>query len=208
MKRSAVFTVAVIAALLTPPLVAVARDAKMLRVGAVKVRPFGKANISLAFLERMMELGYEQGRNFNFEFVRIPNRASYGRAYRELVARKADILAAGGPEIALESAVAAAGELPIVMIAVDDEPLARGYVPSLARPGGGLRGQNSQGSEARGPASRTADQVRVGGEPEDRQGARRHDPAFDLAAGDEGDRMTPERYFSCVSAPSRMSLNG
>ena len=140
MKRAAIFTVAVIATLLVLPLIAVAGDAKMLRVGAVSLRPFGSANISVAFLERMVELGYAQGRNFTFEFVQVPNRAAYGRAYRELVARKVHILAAGGPEIALKSAVAAAGDLPIVMIAVDFDPLARGYVPSLSRPGGNVTG--------------------------------------------------------------------
>lgn len=140
MKRPVILAVAVILALLTDPLAAVARDGKMLRVGAVSLRPFGSANISVAFLARMAELGYEQGRNFDFEFIQVPSRAAYNRAYRELVARKVDILAAGGPEAALKAAVAAAGDLPVVMIAVDYDPLARGYVSSLARPGGNVTG--------------------------------------------------------------------
>ena len=120
--------------------VAAAEDGKMLRVGAVSLRPFGKANISVAFLNRMKELGYSQGKNFQFEFVQVGNRAEYGRAYRALVARKVDILAAGGPEFALEAATAATDTLPIIMIASDYDPLARGYVSSLSRPGGNVTG--------------------------------------------------------------------
>src|SRR5437899_5384225 len=40
-----------------------------------------------------------------------------------------------------------------------------------------LRGQDSQGRQARGTPSRTTDQVRAGDQPQDRQDARPHDPA-------------------------------
>lgn len=141
MQHSKALLLVVMALLLAVLLPFAASDAKTLKLGAVSLRPFGKANISVAFLERMRELGYEQGRNFVFEFIQVPNRAAYGKAYRELVRRKVDILAAGGPEIALKAAVAAAaGTLPVLMIAVDYDPLARGYVASLARPGGNVTG--------------------------------------------------------------------
>jgi len=140
MKQRVILVATIVAALLATPLIAAAGDAKVLRVGAVSLRPFGKANISVAFLERMAELGYERGRNFTFEFIQVPNRAAYGQAYRNLVARGVDVLVAGGPEVALKAAVGAAGNLPVVMIAVDYDPLARGYVSSLARPGGNVTG--------------------------------------------------------------------
>ena len=117
-----------------------ASDGKTLSVGAVSLRQFGKANISVAFLQRLNELGYEQGRNFKFEFIQVTDRSHYGRAYRELVARDVDILAAGGPEFALEAAMAATRTLPIVMIASDYDPFQRGYVASLSRPGGNVTG--------------------------------------------------------------------
>jgi hypothetical protein len=44
-----------------------------------------------------------------------------------------DIVLATGPEIALRSALATAGALPIVMIAIHYDPFALGYVMSLAR---------------------------------------------------------------------------
>lgn len=139
MKRSALFLVVVTAALITVPQFAVARDAKTLRIGAAALSPL-KSQTRVAFLKRMSELGYEQGRNFAFEFVRAQNSAGFVRAYRELVTRKVDLLLACGQEICLKSALAAAGNLPIVMVAVDYDPIARGYVQSLARPGTNVTG--------------------------------------------------------------------
>lgn len=119
--------------LLLPPLHVSADDHKVLRVGAVSLRPFGQANISGAFLQRLTELGYVQGRNLDFKFVQVPNRDAYEAAYRDLVGSGVDILAAGGPEFALKGAVAAAGsKIPVVMIATDYDPLEGGYVASLA----------------------------------------------------------------------------
>jgi hypothetical protein len=58
------------------------------------------------------------------------------RGFREFNARKPNILLASGPEINLKAALTAAGALPIVMIAVDYDPVVRGHVSSLARPSG------------------------------------------------------------------------
>jgi putative ABC transport system substrate-binding protein len=51
-----------------------------------------------------------------------------------------DVILATGPEIGLRSALAVTRTLPIVMIAIDYDPLARGYVTSLARPSGNVTG--------------------------------------------------------------------
>ena len=92
----------------------------------------------------MAELGYEEGKNFSFEYVQAANVAGYEAAYRELASRKVDILLAGGSEIGLKSALATAGTRPVVMVAIDYDPLARGYVRSLARPGANLTGISFQ----------------------------------------------------------------
>ena len=57
-----------------------------------------------------------------------------------LAARELDIVLATGAEIALKSALAATRTLPIVMIAIDFDPFARGYVTSLAQPSGNVTG--------------------------------------------------------------------
>ena len=63
-----------------------------------------------AFEKRMAELGYQQGRNFTFEYIQSPGIEGYEPTYRELVARKVDILLAAGNEPALRAARAAAGD--------------------------------------------------------------------------------------------------
>jgi putative ABC transport system substrate-binding protein len=110
-----------------------------LRVGNASVQKRMTGH-RVAFLERMAELGYEEGRNFVFEFVQADGLAGYGDAYRELAARGVDIWLGGGPEVALEAILAVAGTLPVVMIAVDFHPIEKGYVRSLAEPGGNVTG--------------------------------------------------------------------
>ena len=114
-----------------------------LRVGAGGVQPRTTA-VFVAFVERMAELGYEEGKNFSFEYVQAANVAGYEAAYHELASRNVDILLAGGSEIAHKFALATAGTRPVVMVAVDYDPLARGYVRSLARPGVNLTGISFQ----------------------------------------------------------------
>src|SRR5262249_9489435 len=58
-----------------------------------------------------------------------------------------------------------------------------------------LRGQDSQGDQARRSARRAAHQVRVGGQPEGRQGARAHHPAVAAAPGRRSDPVVDRRTF-------------
>src|SRR5262249_36951841 len=51
-----------------------------------------------------------------------------------------DVILAIGPEVGLKSALAVTRTLPIVMIAIDYDPFARGYVTNLARPSGNVTG--------------------------------------------------------------------
>ncbi len=50
------------------------------------------------------------------------------------------MLVANGPEIALQAATAARPAVPVVMLANNYDPFARGYVKSLAQPGGNVTG--------------------------------------------------------------------
>jgi putative ABC transport system substrate-binding protein len=112
---------------------------KMLRVGYSGILP-REAPHYAAFERRMAELGYQQGRNFTFEYIQAPSTEGYGLTYRELAARKVDIMLAAGNEPALLAARAAAGATPIVFIAVDFDPVEKGYVASPSRPGGNMTG--------------------------------------------------------------------
>jgi|SRR5271165_6528518 len=112
---------------------------KMLRVGFVGAQA-RDAPIYDAFIKRMAELGYQEGKNFSFDYVRTPSLEAYDASFRELAARKPDVMMAAGNEPALRAARAAAGALPIVFLAIDFDPVERGYVASMARPGGNITG--------------------------------------------------------------------
>ena len=88
----------------------------------------------------MAELGYEEGKNFVWEFIQTKSIEDFQSAFAELARRKVDIFVAGGNEPALRAALAVAGSLPIVMIAISFDPFEKGYVASLARPGGNVTG--------------------------------------------------------------------
>jgi len=115
------------------------RPAKMLRVGTVAGTPKSSPQW-VAFERRMGELGYQEGKNFSFDFLQAASADEYEVLYRKLAAQTPDVILAIGPEIGLRSALAATRTLPIVMIAIDYDPLARGYVTSLARPSGNVTG--------------------------------------------------------------------
>jgi len=111
----------------------------MLRIGVVSGQPRG-GSIFVALEQRLAELGYRAGKNFAFEFIEVSNIEGFESGYRTLADHGVDVILASGPEISLKSAMAATGVIPIVMIAIDYDPFARGYVSSLARPGGNVTG--------------------------------------------------------------------
>src|SRR5260221_14014121 len=121
------------------PLAARAQQPKMLRLGFVGIQP-QEAPVYTNFLKRMAELGYQEGRNFTFDYIQTPDVEGYERNYRELAARKVDVFLAVGTELALRAALLAAAGKPIVLLAIDFDPVARGDVASLSRPGGSARG--------------------------------------------------------------------
>jgi putative tryptophan/tyrosine transport system substrate-binding protein len=114
--------------------------APRLHVGMAGVPP-RTSPVVTAFEGRLHALGYLDGKNLVFEFIDLHgDPAGWPEAARELVRRKVDVVFAGGSEIALKSSLAASGTLPIVIAAVDYDPVALGYVSGLARPGGTVTG--------------------------------------------------------------------
>src|SRR5215472_13041598 len=91
---------------------------KMLRVGFVGMQPRDAPHYA-NFLKRMAELGYQEGRNFTFDYIQTPNVEGYEKNYRELAARKVDVFLAVGNEPALRAALSAADGKPIAFLAID-----------------------------------------------------------------------------------------
>jgi putative ABC transport system substrate-binding protein len=125
------------------PRVARAQSAGMLRVGIATIQP-RTAPIYVAFDQRLRELGYVEGQNLIVDFLNPEDQAEgIAGAIKELVRRKVDVIVVPY-ESALKSALAATDSIPIVMIAIDYDPLARGYIKSLSRPTGTVTGLSLQ----------------------------------------------------------------
>src|SRR5215469_1967827 len=121
------------------PLAARAQSQKTLRIGMVSVLPRNNPPVD-AFVKRLRELGYDEGQNLAFEYVKVPSADAYAEGMKEVVGRHVDIIIAQGPEEILKAAMEATKKLPIVMIAIDFDPFARGYVTSLSHPTGNVTG--------------------------------------------------------------------
>lgn len=128
------------------PIAGHAQAPKILRVGTANAQP-RTAPQWVAFVQRMAELGYKEGDNFIYDHIQIPNADAWEASYRTIVAQKPDIVLGSGPERSLHAALAAADGLPVVMIAVDYDPVAKGYVRSLSRPSGNVTGVYFQNVE-------------------------------------------------------------
>jgi putative ABC transport system substrate-binding protein len=112
-----------------------------LRLGVVSATNSRSTSFWLAFVRRMRELGYVEGQNFFLDFVNLHGELDrYPEETVQMLRRGVDIIVAPGVELALKSAVAATKTLPVVIVAVDYDPLALGYVSNLASPGGNVTG--------------------------------------------------------------------
>jgi putative ABC transport system substrate-binding protein len=116
---------------------------KVLRIGTASTFP-RTFPLWVAFQQRLRELGYIEGQNLVFDFLELGNQviqdAAATAAMHELVRRKVDIIVDAGEEVSLRAAMAATSTLPIVILAVSYDPVARGYISSIARPTGNVTG--------------------------------------------------------------------
>lgn len=118
------------------------QSAKVWRVGFIAVGrdlPAGARRYLDEFRKGMRELGYYEGRNVAIEsrfadgqFDRLPTQAA------DLVNRKMDVIVVAGTP-ALDAVKRATSTIPVVTAIVGD-PVAGGFVASLARPGGNITG--------------------------------------------------------------------
>ncbi len=132
---------------LVGPLVARAQPARSPTIGFL-----GPTTLSLdshrvgAFVQRLRELGWIEGRNVAIEY-----RWGEGRVERlaeiaaELVRLKVDVIVTGGTRQVV-AAKQATSVIPIVFAAVGD-PVGTGLVASLARPGGNVTGLSLQATD-------------------------------------------------------------
>ncbi|HEU4340053.1 MAG TPA: ABC transporter substrate-binding protein [Candidatus Binatia bacterium] len=101
-----------------------------------------------AFLQGLRDLGYIEGKNIVIEYrFAEAKRARLPEFAAELVKLKVDLIVADGT--ATGAARQTTQIIPIVMTAGGD-PVAAGYVASLARPGGNITGLSTQSRDLSG----------------------------------------------------------
>jgi putative ABC transport system substrate-binding protein len=140
-------------ALLAAPFAGAQTAGRNYRLGWLGVTDTFNEPYALAFVQRLVELGFVEGRNLSIErrhgdnkLERLPAMAA------ELGKLKCDAYFGGGAEASLAALTQAGSQVPIVFIAVDFDPVATGDVASLARPGGRVTGVTALQSEL--PAKR------------------------------------------------------
>ena len=136
--------------LLTVPLADAQQPTKVTPIGHLNT-PSLSANAARmeAFRQGLRELGYVEGKNIVIEL-----RSADGKLDRlpalaaELVRLKVDVIVTTGGAIT-RAAKAATSTIPIVMTN-DPDPVANGFVASLARPGGNITGLSTLAPELTG----------------------------------------------------------
>ena len=102
-----------------------------------------------AFRQRLRDLGYVEGKNIVIEWRSAEGSRDRQRALAaELVRLKVDVIVTASSS-STRAAKEATSTIPIVMTQ-DDDPVGRGVVVSLARPGGNITGLSSLSPELSG----------------------------------------------------------
>ena len=114
---------------------------KVARIGILSTVNPRSSPWNLAFESRLRELGWIEGKNLTVDYLNAEGKVErLSDLATELVRRKVDVISATGPEAPLRAARQATSTIPIVFVAVDYDPVARGYAAGLARPGGNVTG--------------------------------------------------------------------
>jgi putative ABC transport system substrate-binding protein len=149
-RRWALVVTLALAFLLAPLAGEAQQTTNVPRIGHLFLQPWSvTGHLRDAFRQGLRELGYVEGQNIVIEFRNAEGRLERLPALAaELVGLKVNVIVAA-PEVCIQAAKQATRTIPIVM-ALSDDPVARGFVASLARPGGNITGLSSLAPELAG----------------------------------------------------------
>ena len=131
------------------PLVARAQQTgKLPTIGFLGASASGFAPWAAAFVARLRELGWVEGRNIAIEYRWSEGRLDrYAEIAAEFVRLKVDVIVTVGSAVPIVKQATA--DIPIVF-AVAIDPVGSGLVASLAQPGGNVTGLSIQANELAG----------------------------------------------------------
>ena len=136
--------------LITAPPAEAQQPKKIPRIGYLSaISASGMLDRTEAFRHGLRQLGYAEGKNIIVEWRYAEGKLDRLRALAaELVRLKVDVIVTGGSG-ATAPAKEATITIPIVM-SQDNDPVANGFVASLARPGGNITGLSTLAPETSG----------------------------------------------------------
>ena len=106
------------------------------------------ATWTAAFVQRLRELGFTEGRNVALEYRWAEGRPErFAQIAAEFVRLKVDVIVIAGSSV---PAVKQATSVIPIVFAIANDPLAGGLVTSLSRPGGNVTGLSNQGVDLAG----------------------------------------------------------
>jgi putative tryptophan/tyrosine transport system substrate-binding protein len=116
------------------------KSSKLMRVGILSTANPRSTSFFQAFELRLRDLGYIEGQNIAFEYRnaggevdRLPGLAA------ELVHLDPDVIVTS-TDLATRAAKDATSRVPLLMVAINYDPIALGYIESIARPGANVTG--------------------------------------------------------------------
>ena len=122
------------------PLTARAQQQAIPVIGSLAIANPRSSPQNQAFEQRLREIGYIDGQNIAFDYRNADGDVDkLAGLAGELVRRGVNVIVAPN-DPAIRAAKAATATIPIVMIAVNFDPIVLGYIDSIARPGANVTG--------------------------------------------------------------------
>jgi putative ABC transport system substrate-binding protein len=143
MKKAAARSILVVAMLLAIAVIAKAQQPKKVpRIGYLSgVDPARESARAEALQRALRELGYIEGQNIATEYRYAEGRRErFTELASDLVRLKVDIIVGPSGSAPIRAAKNATKTIPIVMMSLAADPVAAGFIESLARPGGNVTG--------------------------------------------------------------------
>lgn len=116
-------------------------QSRRVKIGILNPRPLEKSLVAAPVVRALAEFGYRQGDTMTLEY-RSPEGGKVGEVAlaRELLDLNCDLIFALGTDAAAPVFRDTRSRTPVVFFAVDYDPLDKGLVSNLRRPGGNLTG--------------------------------------------------------------------
>ena len=135
------FVVTAVANLLIASGISAQEPAKRYRLGIISAgnNPRSAAFFA-AFEQRLRELGWIDGKTLSVDFEAGDSPDKLSAIATRMVRSGVDVILAAGPEAALKAASESTPTIPIVIVALNYDPVEKGYIASLARPGRNITG--------------------------------------------------------------------